>query len=299
MSLPDFSLSRYCIDGTAVSAIVALTSTPTRTKPPQAADLVPPFTIYYYVRTPSIPPQVAGSASGTPHSKAARRKTMVPHLHSVLRVPDLHAVAGAGLRHHAPRPDVSSSAHPCPQTTRMPEHAIFSKERCRHPAVQCSALTAWQMQTSYLRLCALSVSAYARCRLLARRMPCLCELPRIPRQTYNRHHNHSFSHCGLCSAGYYLHAACCSLFVIAYDGPLHRAAVPLSLGLAKSEQDQHQTAIIISCTRRRTNQDSDCLHPARLSLRTKRQYPESQTQKMMHSTPARPGTQPIPFLPAL
>jgi hypothetical protein len=186
VSLPDFLLSRYCIDGTAVSAIVALTSTPTRTKPPQAADLVPPSlpTTTYELLRSRLRLQVQHQDT------TSSRKTMVPHLHSVLRVPDLHAVAGAGLRHHAPRPDVSSSAHPCPQTTRMPEHAIFSKRR--HPAVQCTIrCAAWQMQTSYLRLCALSVSEYARCRLQARRMPCLCELPRIPRQTYNRHHNHS------------------------------------------------------------------------------------------------------------
>ena len=86
-------LARY--SSTALSAIVALTSTPTHTKQPQPADLVPPST-GYYVRTPPIPPQVASSVSGTPPPANCKTKTMVPHLHSVQRVPDLHAVAGAG-----------------------------------------------------------------------------------------------------------------------------------------------------------------------------------------------------------
>ena len=141
---------------TTLSAIVALTSTPTRTKPPQAADLVPPSstTTYELLR---IPPQVAGSVSG--HHKPTRRaKTMVPHLHSVLRVPDLHAGAGAGQRHHAPQPDVSSSAHPCSQTTRMPEHAILraggsSKAAMQAPGGRKAHVSRClgRRRTSYLR----------------------------------------------------------------------------------------------------------------------------------------------------
>lgn len=67
VSFPDF-LRRY---RTALSANVALTSTTTRTKPPQAADPVPPAntTTYELLR---IPPRVAGSVSGHHKQPAAQ-----------------------------------------------------------------------------------------------------------------------------------------------------------------------------------------------------------------------------------
>jgi hypothetical protein len=228
---------------------------------------------------------------------------MVPHLHSVLRVPDLHAVAGAGLRHHAPWPDVSSSAHPCPQTIPHARTRHLSQAAMQAPgsAVQCTTRCARLLGRCRHHTCVFARFPFLRtldagCKLEGCRVSASCH--GSPGKHTTATTTTAPSHCGLCSAGYDLHAACCSLFVIAY-GPLHRAAVPLSLGLAIPEQDQHQTAIIILCTRRRTNQDSDVAPPSALVASYKRQHPESQTQKMMHSTPARPGTQPIPFLPAL
>ena len=167
--------SRY---RTALSAIVALTSTPTRTKQPQAADLVPHFTTTYELLRSRLRLQVQYR-----DTISTRRKTMVPHLHSVLRVPDLHAGAGAGQRHHAPG-----------QTFHQ-AHILVPKQ----PACQNTPSARWALQAAMQapgrkrmscclgkrrhHTCALSLSAYARCSLQARRMPCLCSLPRIPRQT--------------------------------------------------------------------------------------------------------------------
>jgi len=209
VSFPDFS-SRY---RTALSAIVALTSTPTRTKPPQAADLVPPSstTTYELLR---IPPQVAGSVSG--HHKPTRRaKTMVPHLHSVLRVPDLHAGAGAGQRHHAPgqtfhQAHILVPIQPACQNTPSCALGRAPKQRCRHPegGKQHVSRCLGRRRTSYLRafpFCVRSMQPARKhegCRVSA-------SLPRIPRQTESRHQQ---LHCGLfCAAGYDLHAAAFSL----------------------------------------------------------------------------------------
>lgn len=169
VSFPDFS-SRY---RTALSAIVALTSTPTRTKPPQAADLVPPSstTTYELLR---IPPQVAGSVSG--HHKPIRRaKTMVPHLHSVLRVPDLHAGAGAGQRHHAPgqtfhQAHILVPKQPACQNT--PSCALGELQSSDAGTRRAESALPWQTQD--IILARFPLSAYARCSLQARRMPCLC-----------------------------------------------------------------------------------------------------------------------------
>jgi len=98
--------SRY---NTALPAIVVLTSTPTRTKPPRQ------LTWYHAASTNS-----SDTASGcrfsirTPTSTA---KTMVPGLHSVcaflISMPCRTQRASQPTPPRA-RPDVSSSAHPCP-----------------------------------------------------------------------------------------------------------------------------------------------------------------------------------------
>jgi hypothetical protein len=189
VSLPDF-LARY---STVLSAIVALTSTPTRTKQPQAADLVPPSTDYY-VRTPPIPPQVAGSASGTPTPALRKDKTMVPHLHSVLRVPDLHAVAAA--RRFIKRTSLSLN-NPHARTRHPARWRAPSSDAMQAPGIKDRTTSVALAERRY-HTCAFSCSAYARCSLQARRMPCLCFAATDPQASIRPPPQlHCGLHCGL------------------------------------------------------------------------------------------------------
>ena len=145
-------LARY--SSTALSAIVALTSTPTHTKQPQPADLVPPST-GYYVRTPPIPPQVAGSASGTPNTRIAQRRkqwyrSCTAFCAFLISMP----LPAQDLRHHAPPARrfikrTSLSPNNPHARTRHSARWSFPKCRCRHP-------DRWQAR--FHHICALSSS---------------------------------------------------------------------------------------------------------------------------------------------
>jgi len=147
--------SRYCI---VLSAIVALTSTPTRPKPPQAADLVPHFSTATYELL-RIPPQIAGSVLGHPNeaAPACAPKTMEPVLHSVLRVPDLHAVP-VPARIAEPTPPRAAARRFIKRTSLSLNNPHAST---RHPRVgRCRHPLPWRDRH---HTCALSLFAYARC----------------------------------------------------------------------------------------------------------------------------------------
>jgi hypothetical protein len=207
---------------------------------------------------------------------------MVPLLHSVLRVPDLHAVAG--VRPTPPRAAARRFIKRTSLSLNNP-HA-----RTRH---RCALESSRTMQAPVAlagrtghHTCAFSRSAYARCGLQARRMPCLCFAATDPQVDTGQPQ----LHCGQ-QAGNDLHAAAFPCYRQWPTGPLHsRAAVlpsfVLEVMLTRNKRSNKTPNGYnhLVCTRRRTTQD-----PPPIAL----------VFVEMHSTPARSGTQPIPFLPAL
>lgn len=156
--------------------------------------------------------------SGTPPPANCKTKTMVPHLHSVQRVPDLHAVAGAG--HYA--------------TTRAGQtfhqaHILVPKQ----PACQNTPFCALELELSQVQMQApgpvgrpdfIMFARFpflmdARCSLQARRMPCLCFAATNPQANIDPPPT---------APSQALRAMTCIRYrFISMGGPLHRTAVPL------------------------------------------------------------------------
>lgn len=224
-------LARY--GSTALSAIVALTSTPTRTKQPQPADLVPPST-NYYVRTPPIPPQVAGSASGTPLRCAKQwYRTCTAFCAFLISMPlpaQAYATTRRGQTFH--QAHILVPKQPACQNT--PFCALESSRTMQAPV----ALAGQDIHHT----CAFSRSAYARCGLQARRMPCLCFAATDPQASIQLPPQ---LHCGQ-QAGNDLHAAAFPYYRQWSTRPLHsRAAVlpsvVLEVMLTRNKRTQQNT----------------------------------------------------------
>lgn len=121
-----FVRSRVFTTKLPLSANVVLTSTPSCTKPPAAADLVP--LCHYELLRSRTRLQVQHQTT------TLLTKQWFSICAFLISMPCLYQRASQHTPHRT-RPDVSSSAHSSPQTIRMPEHAALGPRRCRHPCV--------------------------------------------------------------------------------------------------------------------------------------------------------------------
>ena len=163
VSFPDFS-SRY---RTALSAIVALTSTPTRTKPPQAADLVPPSsTTTYELLRSRLRMQVQHQAHHKPAAKQWYR-TCTAFCAFLISMP-VPAQANATTRparRFIKRTSLSPN-NPHARTRHLARWGeLQSSDAGTRRAESSTSLVA--LADAGHHTCALSLSAYARCSLPA------------------------------------------------------------------------------------------------------------------------------------